>query len=458
MAKGGKVKSGKPSKGGKPPKREPVKSGKPPKGGKVVKIHDELEVGITGRYAVKDRGLGVKVFCDDINKALGGDGKVVTGDQVKDLDFRKEVTGNPAVDFVTNGGLIRGGASCGWGPEKSLKTTSVAHMVKNFQARGMACALASIETFDRGWWRRVGVFITYGSEEIDALPRSGKRDAARYNDYFEKKGTIPLTLFVHANAVRVLDMVIAGSRSNIFDFIVSDSLGAVMSIADVEGKSLEDPDFAGNSILMSRFAAFLTTTFNYKFDETNVYRPTGAFDNQTIVYCINQARTTIGTKAKMRDKILHPPGGHALRHLWNQCLFWDGETAEDYGDYVPMDGRQVKDVLARAFRVKGVKMRGGPEQRQADIDLVLKRRVVGGRVWNSGQLDVYKSLRAVSHLLGIIDVRGPSQTYKGAKFNGKAKFEVALQDDVGMYQELYTDMIAAAKLDALSESVPTVWE
>lgn len=448
---------GRPPKGGKTPKGRPAKGGKGTKGGKIVQIHDGCDFGITGKYAVKDRGLGVRVFCADINKALKGDGKVVTGDQVKDLDFRKVITGIPAVDYASNGGLIAGGAVCGWGPEKCLKTTSAAHIVKNLQARGMACALASVESFDRGWWRRIGVFIPYGSEEIDALPRAGKKDAARYNAHFEKRGTIPLTLFVHASSVRVLDMVIAASRANTFDIIVCDSLGAVTDIADVEGKSLEDRDYAGNSQLMSRFSAFLTTTFNYRFDETNTYKPTGDFTNQTIVYCINQARTTIGTKAKMRDKILHPPGGHALRHLWNQCFFWDGETAEDYGDYVPMDGRQVKDVLARAFRVKGVKMRGGPEQRQADIDLVLKRRVVGDRVWNSGQLDVYKSLRAVAHMLNVID---GSQyiTYKGAKFNGKAKFERALQDDPGMYKELYADMIAAAKLDALSESVPTVWE
>lgn len=407
-----------------------------------------------GKYTVKGRYKNVLEFVKAANKALGGDGKIVTGDQVDDLEFRRELTGNPAFDYVTNGGLIIGGASSVWGRKKSLKTTSCAKMVAEFQRRGLACALASVENFDKPWWRRLGVYIPYGGKEFDALSREARKKAKKYNAYYEKAGWIPLTLFVNANSLRVLDSVIAASRANVFSLIVVDSLGAVVDLEEVEGKSLTDTKFAGNSVALSKFATFVQSTFNYRFDENNVYAPTGNYDNQTIVLCINQARVTIGTRARAEHKKYHPPGGEALGHLWNQEVFF--YDADNDGHYEALDSRKVRTVTMRTFRLINTKLRGGPEERPAEIDLITQVRTTDNGVWQAGDLDVFKSLRAISTMLGVVEKRGANLYFADEKYIGKIALERAMRADRDLYDFMYADMIAAAKKAALTDAVPEV--
>lgn len=446
------AKAKKGTKGGKTPPKG-AKGGKTPPKGKKAPAKQKQH----SKYIIdtKKRRQRVEDLCKRFNRELKGDGKIVTGDQVDELDFRKEPTGNPAYDFILNGGLIRGGATTGWGADRSAKTTMAAHMVKNFQRRGFACALGSVEAFDRAWWRRIGVYIPYGSAEIDKLPSKAEKTRAKlYNSYYEKLGWIPLTLLVHRNSLRVLDFVVASSKANTFDLIVVDSLGAVVGQDEVDNKSIGDAKYGGNSKEMGIFSNFITSTFNCRFDEDGSYNPSGNYDNQTIVHCINQARSTIGTMARAAHKQVHPPGGYALRHLWNQAVFHAG--SEEEAESVRYEGRAVRDLHTRTFRLTGTKMRGGPEQRHAEIDLTLKapKNCPMGR--KPGELDVWKGLRSVATRVGVIEQRGSTLVYGDQKWRGREALELELRNDQGLYDEMYADMIQAAKDEALTDSVPEV--
>src|SRR5690606_39776522 len=97
---------------------------------------------------------------------------------------------------------------------------------------------------------------------------------------------------------------------------------------------------------------------NYHYDDDGKYCPTGSHENKTIVLGINQARSTLGRMSRAEHKILHPPGGYALRHLWNQAVFHHG--ADEEADSVRYEGRQIRSLHTRTFRLTGTKMRGGP--------------------------------------------------------------------------------------------------
>jgi RecA/RadA recombinase len=412
--------------------------------------------GIFHRYTVEGKFKKVQEFCKAANKALKGDGKIVTGDQLDDLEFRKEITGLPHVDFVLNGGLIRGGASQLWGKFKSGKTTTASHISSNYQRRGLAVAVASIENFDKAWWRRVGSYIPYSSKEIDALDRVQRKKAIRYNAFFEKQGTVPLSLIVHHDPVSELDLVIKAVRQNVYDLIIIDSLGQVVDSSEVEEKSLGDHKYGGESALFSKFCKFVMNGFNRRYDEENNVETTGDRANQTTLLCLNQARVELGTKARAHDKQSHPTGGEALKHLWNQEIFHRG--SEDFSDAVQYNGKPRRNVYSRMFEVKGTKMRGGPEQRVADFRLSIKQHEEGGRIWRPGQIDLEGSLRALSVMLGVVEQRGPSVAFGGAKFKGKAAFEEALRKDPAMYNELYEQMLKAAYKESLMNDVPEVWD
>lgn len=414
-----------------------------------------VTMGISHQYTVEGKYQKVQEFCKAANKALKGDGKIVTGDQLDDLEFRKEITGLPYVDFVLNGGLIRGGAAQLWGKYKSGKTTTAAHIAKNYQARGLTVAVASIENFDKSWWRRIGAYIPYSAKEIDALDRQGRKKATRYVEFFEKRGTAPLSLIVHHDPVSVLDLVIKSVRQNVYDLIIIDSLGQVVDSSEVEEKSLGDHKYGGESALFSKFCKWAMNGFNRRYDEDNEVEITGDRANQTILLCLNQARVEIGYTGRAYDKQSHPTGGEALKHLWNQEIFHRG--SEDLSDSVQYNGKAKRNVYSRMFVIKGTKMRGGPEQREADFRLSIKQHEEDERIWRPGQVDLEGSLRAISVMLGVAEQRGPTITFNGKKFRGKAAFEAALRKDYGMYDELYRAMLKASYKDSLMDNVPEVW-
>lgn len=421
----------------------------------IGKVSLVATTGISHRYTVEGKYQKVQEFCKAANKALKGDGKIVTGDQLDDLEFRKEITGLPYIDFILNGGLIRGGATQFWGKFKSGKTTTAAHIAKSFQSKGFTVAVASIENFDKAWWRRVGSYITYSAKEVDVLDRESKKKAIRYNEFFEMRETPPLSLIVHHDPVSTLDLVIKAVRQNVYDLIIIDSLGQVVDSSEVEEKSLGDHKYGGESALFSKFCKFVMNGFNRRYDEDNNVKTTGDHANQTVLLCLNQARVEIGTKARAHDKQSHPTGGEALKHLWNQEIFHRG--TEDFSDARQYNGKPRRDVYSRMFELKGTKMRGGPEQRGADFRLSIKQHEENGRIWRPGQVDLEGSLRALSVMLGVAEQRGPMIHFCGEKFKGKANFEEALRKDSAMYNVLYTSMLEAAYKESLAGDVPEVW-
>lgn len=361
------------------------------------------------------------------------------------------------MDYILNGGLIRGGAAQLWGRFKSAKTTTAAHIAKNFQRRGLSVAVASIENFDKAWWRRIGVFIPYSKDEIGVLlGKAEKKKAIRYNDFFEKMGAVPLSLIVHHDPVSALDLVVKAVRHNVYDQIIIDSLGQVVDSSEVEEKSLGDAKYGGESALFSKFCKFVMNGFNRRYDEHNNVETTGDRANQTMLLCLNQARVEIGARSRAYDKQSHPTGGEALKHLWNQEIFHRG--AEDLVDSRQYNGKPRREVYSRMFELKGTKMRGGPEQRVADFRLSIKQHEEGERIWRPGQVDLEGSLRALSVMLGAAEQRGSILEFCGAKFKGKAAFELALRNDRALYETLYQSMLDAAYKESLVNEVPEVWD
>jgi RecA/RadA recombinase len=412
---------------------------------------------ITQKYEIKGRYASAKQYAEEATKALKGRGKVVTGEDVDDIEFRHVPTGLPFFDYVTNGGLLRGGATQLWGRFKSTKTTVLAHIVRNLQKQGMTVALASIEKFSKPWWRQIGVYIPYSKDEIALLEGQEAKKAKKYNDFFVKRGYAPLSLIVHHDSVQTLELCYKAMASNRFDLIAIDSLGAVVDHSDVEDKNIADKSYGGQSAIFSKFCKKVMAAQNYAYDENNERDPVGDRPNQTMLVCINQARQTIDAAPRTTwDKKIHPVGGEALHHLWDQSIAFQG--SEDIKDTVGYDGKVKPNVYAKKFDLKGTKMRGGPEQREVRYTLSLKTHDLSDRPFRAGQFDRVGSLRAIAAMLGVTTQKGAIVSFDGAKYKGKGEFEKKLYDDKKLYEKLYAAMVKKSNEDSMTVPVPEVWE
>lgn len=444
-------------KGKKTPKKG-TKSSKAPaakkagkKAGKKAKAKSEAVETITPQQRLERARDLAKTF----NKKLAGAGRIDVGADIEELEYQFIRTEIAAIDFVTNGGIIRGRLSEWWGPDGSSKTTATAHLAKALQRRGQNVALCPIEGIDKGWWRTNGVFIPYGPDEIKHLEPSQQKAAHRYNKMYLDAGWAPLTVIQHKAPDEALDLVYEMTLENVYDCIIVDSLAMVVGGRQIDAKKPSDEgEYGGNAPLIGRWVKFMQSAFNTFYDQDNNISRKGRLSNRTAVVCINQARDTIGSQAYSEWKTMHPPGGWGLKHGKSQSIFFG--KVEDHGPMINYDGKKRRDVVAKTFRVHGVKMRGGPEGRDARFTLYLRDwEDEDGFSFHAGQLDNAPTLRALGVMLGIVEQTGAYYTYGETRIQGKENFDQMLRENREVYEELYEEMIETARTQAATGVVPT---
>ncbi len=397
----------------------------------------------------------VQLVAERINKKLKGRGRVLVGKEVDELEFEKLRTGNPAMDYVLNGGLIRGAVTQFWGLEACCKTSQLAFTFRTAQSQGLICALAAIEAFDKSWWRSIGVYIPYNDQEFDMMDAELRKRAERYNRIYADAGWAPLILLQHKAGDESLQMVYDMTVSNTVDLIGVDSLGAIVSSRILEERELADEDeMGGEGRLFARFQRFISSALNRYYNDDNEEDPDGKSHNRTTIVCINQARPTFGQgKVYRREKMFHPVGGQALKHLSSQSLFFDAIPSEELSDIVKIDGRTRNDVYAKTFRVFGTKMRGGPPDRDARFVMHVKNNAHGGH-WRAGQVDTANVLRAIGASLNIVQQSGAWYEYQGLRAHGSEKFEQLLWNEPEVYQKLYDAVMDEAVRQTSAGQVP----
>lgn len=412
---------------------------------------------------VHDRQAHIRELAKGFNKAMGGRGHIAVGADIKELEYQYVQTGVMAYDYVTNGGLIRGRISEVWGPDGCCKTTFCAQTTARFQAKEMNAMLVPLEGVDKGWWRTNGVFIPYGPNEIEVFESADDRKAAhRYNKRHVEAGRTELTVGQHQAPDEALDFTFDMVKANVFDLVIIDSIAMAQSSRVLEDKKPSDEsEYGGNAGLVGRFAAFLQSAFNTRYDDENKISKHGHHANRTSVVLINQVRDSIGVQAYAEHKKLHPPCGRALRHYKSQSVFLSEVGGDVFAPKISLaDGsktaRKVADPVARTFHCFGDKVRGGPDGRDARFELEIKhyRDEEDGRVYRPGHIDNARTVRALGVQQGLIDQSGAYYSYEGFRVQGKDNFDARLRSDKTLYNEMYDAIIERARLDAATGVVP----
>lgn len=373
------------------------------------------------------RRAWVKTVNTSLRKSKSG-GRVDLGADIAYLSFERIKTGTLGMDYVTGGGIVRGGATQMWGPFSAAKTSSVVRIARTAQEDEHASVFwAASESFNKKWARKLGLAIPYSGKELQQLADKYGQD---YADELETdmSGYPDFALGQHQNGDALLELTYKAIKANVWDIVIVDSLGTIRSYADTEEKSVEDAKYGGQTLLFTNFTGKAQSAFNTKYDATTLV-PTNDGDvvgNRTALICINQARQVIGGTI---PGLMRPPGGEALRHLWQtSCEFKKGARFK-----ADIEGKAKSRVYAQDIRVLNDKNKTGVPYRTAEWRFYFEEH----GDYLPGDIDRIDEAFTWGSFYDIIEKKGNTYNINGNKAVGREKAITLLANEPELVAEVY---------------------
>lgn len=331
--------------------------------------------------------------------------RIVFGEEIDNIARRDNRirTGNPALDYVTNGGLVRGGAIQIYGEEnvgKSLSGHIASAYVQNVLAEDVLWVVAMGEKFDRRLSELTGG--QYGA----GLPaKIGFMEASSSEDLIEAS----------------TDFVATGR----FGLVIVDSLAALRPKDEVTKTMDQNLKMMGQPNLVNRFISKMASA---QFHSPN-----------TAVIILNQARDTHEQEwngFQMVKAKPHAPGGRYSRHMALADVFMQKE-----GVIREITGDKAKDknarVIGRSISYEGMKGKvTGPHGRSVEADIYTESSP--HYRFGPGQIDLGKALAEVAIRQGLLTQSGTWISFdsSGKRLQGRSQWYDALNDDLELYNLL----------------------
>ena len=229
-------------------------------------------------------------------------------------------TGICSVDIGIGGGFPAGGIGQIIGEPSSGKTfiaMKTAAMVQQYYGEEFAGAVAMTEhRFDklRAKSKAIGLRTSLSEDEIEELEWSYKENDPNFPgftpeelDHYRDQVGAGMSEIVGDTAETLYEALLTAIRSNIFQIIIVDSLGAMLPALEAEG-SMEDSTYSG--------AAGVNTKFMHKYSAISTALDEGGRSNETTLIFLNQVRDKIGGPkfAFGPQQTMSQQGGWAIKH------------------------------------------------------------------------------------------------------------------------------------------------
>lgn len=254
-----------------------------------------------------NRQKELEILRAGINKSFGA-GVLITGDELTNVYALRRPTGVPQLDIALAGGLPAGGISQLIGKDSVGKTYMANRIAANIQSiygPDMAISLAMTETrYDKKFAKKCNLHIAMSPDELAKEAQMMGRDLTPEEtaDFTYQIGYVDFPSA--ANAELLLEVVAQQIESNLYQFVLIDSIGALLTEAEAEAEGgITQGHYAG--------AATIITRFMHRVHSAMVRPDARGRPNTTTVLVINQYRDKIGISFGNPMSI---QGGNALKH------------------------------------------------------------------------------------------------------------------------------------------------
>jgi RecA/RadA recombinase len=394
----------------------------------------------------------VQAFIDEINKDRKFKGKVqirMAGDVSTPYRLRRP-TGVPTLDLALGGGFHGGGGVQVYGGESAGKTylafRTAGEVQRNYGEDAAILILSTEVRPDKGFYRMAGCCVAYSVKEIDEFE---KNRLARGLPKFTAEERADLRKSVGATAVigaetgdSGLDVVIKGLEKGIYQLVIIESLGALLT-PDQDDGDVGYRVYGGSSILLTNFQNKMYPLFMLDREDGSML--------ETTVLGVNQARAVIGGSPK-GPKERAAAGAYAWRHGQLASL----ELRKGGKIYVP--GSNKTKVHGREVRWEIKKGKAGTHDGRTGFynfyyppksDPVFWSEVEGH--YGEWGIDTFADLVVAAKMSGAVKVSGGWITWKEDekvihKDNGEEKFATFLLNNPELQEVLREKCLRASGL------------
>ena len=261
-----------------------------------------------------DRRAEIQALTQDLNKHFGKEGALMYGEEFSNVFIIRRPTGIVSLDLSLGGGLPAGGLTEIIGSDGSTKSYLANCIMANVQQTyGDETALAVFMTemhFDKAFAKyKCGLRIPYSDFEIElgnaALKRQGLPAYTKEQVAWLRDCVGTFQEGIYSTAEGLLEAAVRCVESNLFQVVLIDSFGALLTAAEAEAKGgIEDKHYGGASGPVTQFMHRLHSALNLKDARGNM--------NTTTVIGINQRRDNVGGGLYAPDYKIS--GGNALKH------------------------------------------------------------------------------------------------------------------------------------------------
>lgn len=390
------------------------------------------------KNAPPPRGDRIDIVKARINKAFNGKGAVLSGDEFYNTFMLRRPTGITDLDLSIGGGWPAGGLSQLIGEDNAGKTYLADRTMLETQViYGPEAAIAACMTeskFDKRFAKeKVGVQIAFSKLELEmmdeARARFGLPMLTDENKAWYRHQIGHFQEAVFSTAEQVLEAAVQLIEENVFQIVLIDSFGALLTAAEAESKEgLEGRHYGGASGVITQFMHRLHSALNLP---DKYGRP-----NTTTVLGINQYRENLKAGGSQYADPLQIAGGRALKH-----------------------GKLV-DVLLK----KGPKIRTGPNKELVvgkEIHWSVIKGKAGCHDGGSGTYrfyygehgygfgaDIYHNLLMAGVQSGAVEQSGAWYSFQGERIcQGQDNAAYAFMQNPALVQRVRDAVFVANKLD-----------
>lgn len=250
------------------------------------------------------------ILAQEINSQLGGRGEIVTGDQLTNMFILRRPTGILSLDLALGGGFPSGGLSQIIGRDGATKTylsnLVIAHVQKVYGDEACIGLCMTEMPYDKDFAKYMcGVRIAYSDREIEMGEKALGRAYTDEEVAFLKDQVGTIHHVVGGTAETLLETAARMIESNIYQVILIDSFGALLTKAEAEAEDgIESKHYGGAAMVITQFMHRLHAALNMRDEYGNI--------NTTTVIGINQYRDNVG--GSLYANPMKISGGNALRH------------------------------------------------------------------------------------------------------------------------------------------------
>jgi RecA/RadA recombinase len=382
---------------------------------------------------VADEGVmdpKVAALMEFVNKKMKGRAQLKQASKyVLPFATKRLSTGLLNLDVALRGGFPAGGISQIVGPKNAGKTYLVWQVIRQMQFwKGEDCKVLLAMTemrADRTQARSAGVEISLGDDDIEALNAARvEQGVPKFTKEEEKilRKEVGTILETHGDSAEDLfDVVLRAVDDNVFDLIVIDSFGSIMSKAEAESESLNEKTYGGAAKPITEFLRKLCSRLTMDDAEGKA--------RDVCIIGINQVRDAIG----QANVEFRSTGGRALEHAKFVDLFVSSGKQLGFEDQI-----YTSDGTKKRFVQTGKEVNWHIQKGKAGIHEGARGSYFFDFATGSANFYLDTLVAGVRH--GVVEAAGawlgiPNPEAPGKyllRENGKEAFIKALADDAAL--------------------------